>query len=612
MFRFSLLFLAYVVSFMCNHVEALSEALRPMDYSDIVLIEKPKQVTISSCGRVAFIVQSSDIDKNVNSESVYVYNAIGHVPQKILELDHADQIFWSQNILYILGKRNNSYQIFSFTHELTALFSTSKPISTCVVDANRSVLYYTQTRYIPEAVVQQSKEEGYVYRWGKDHSLLIMGEKRYQYPEYEEIWGLDISTKMNFLVTALNYKNWNFTDSLITELQISEDSNYLGILVNRSGRPELGESVGCREVWIWDRLENHLERVQPVAKRIDSHLIMQNKTITFQQVDENRSLHAHVLEDVNTPPQVVVQDKNSGQITYLTSLNSHLSSIARGYVEPIDVVADECTVKGYLVHPVNKEVSKRYPLIIATYGFKGKTFIADAEWHSSFPAQVLANEGYYVLLLNHCGLAQNLVGNSQKAREIEGWNVLKVFERAIDLLDEKGIVQSEKVGIYGWSHGAFIVQFIISHSKKFHVACLGEGSDYGPSFFFLSGTDYMTKICDNIYGGPPWGETLKNYIEFSGLFGVDRIETPVLIESVGGVAGLPRLELYVPLRYLNIPTELVLYDEEEHNFVKPKARMASMARKVDWFNFWLSGKNNPEKPEQTFRWEEMRKAKKTF
>ena len=50
--------------------------------------------------------------------------------------------------------------------------------------------------------------------------------------------------------------------------------------------------------------------------------------------------------------------------------------------------------------------------------------------------------------------------------------------------------------------------------------------------------------------------------------------------------------MYVPLFCLGKPVEFVIYDDEEHNFVKPKARIASMAREVEWFNYWLLGQEN--------------------
>jgi len=80
---------------------------------------------------------------------------------------------------------------------------------------------------------------------------------------------------------------------------------------------------------------------------------------------------------------------------------------------------------------------------------------------------------------------------------------------------------------------------------------------------------------------------------------------PLLMEFSGGA--ISGLEMYVPLRHLNIPAEFVVYDGEEHNFIKPKARLASMKRKVDWFNYWFFDKPDPNEPaEQYTRWDQMR------
>ena len=104
---------------------------------------------------------------------------------------------------------------------------------------------------------------------------------------------------------------------------------------------------------------------------------------------------------------------------------------------------------------------------------------------------------------------------------------------------------------------------------------------------------------------------MKNYIAFSPFFNVDRVKAPLLLEFAGDNA-VGGFEMYSSLRYLGIPAELVVYKDEEHNFVKPKARVASMNRKADWFNYWLLDKKDPAplKQEQYKRWDLMKiKAK---
>lgn len=315
---------------------------------------------------------------------------------------------------------------------------------------------------------------------------------------------------------------------------------------------------------------------------------------------------ATVSESSTEPPEVAVYDMKARALKRITRLNPQLDDLELGRVEKLKVeIPGGVAVSGYLLHPVSDEPGRRHPLIVATYGFMGK-FITDAEWHSSFPAQTLAGRGYAVLMLNVSGMAQSLTGDFRKAQQIEGWNKLAIFEKAVDMMIERGIADPEKVALYGWSHGGFVVEFLISHSGRFKVACMGEGGDYNPGMFWAYGSQLQTHIFDNIFGGPPWGKSLKAYEDFSAFYSVERIQTPLLMEYVGG---LPHgLEMYTPLRYLHIPAELVLYEGEEHNFVKPRARLAAMNRKMDWINYWLLGKRDPapEKSDQYARWDRMK------
>ena len=328
-------------------------------------------------------------------------------------------------------------------------------------------------------------------------------------------------------------------------------------------------------------------------------------------MDLSCQLLATIIENRSQPPEVALYDVYNQNITIISNLNKNINDIPLGKIEPITFDTEspdhnKVSARGYLLHPTNEMEGKRYPLIVATYGFRGKTCAVNAEeWHSTFPAQVFSAEGYYVLLLNRpTSDAQSNITDSKKAREDEGYNMLRIFELAVMLLIERGCIDEDKVGVYGWSHGAFIVQFLMAHSTKFKVACLGEGGDYNPAMAWTTGNKLGIEICNNLFGGPPWGHCLNNYVEFSPYFQVQNIKTPLLMEFAGGAVFA--LEMFVPLRHQNTPTELVFYEGEPHIFVKPKPRLASMQRKLDWFNFWFFDKKDSDNPEQYVRWSDMR------
>lgn len=370
----------------------------------------------------------------------------------------------------------------------------------------------------------------------------------------------------------------------------------------------------------WDKKNSILYVVayNKTVYRVDPEKDKSDK-INIANISEHASFDgefkhvAFVSQSSNEPPEIFFSEIGDQQPRKLTDLNPHLPSITHGHVEKIsEKTKGGLPIKGYLVHPVQSNHVSKHPIIIATYGFSGD-YIADAEWHSSFPAQTLAGEGYYVLLLNTPPeTGQDFSGDFHKAQELEGGHLQEVFEEAVDLVGKKG-GDTTKVGIYGWSHGGFVVNYLLTRSKKFQAASLGEGGDYMPGEFVYGGPLWQ-KIFLNIFGGPPWGDTLKNYFNFSPYFQVEKVNTPLLFEYARLEYPVQGMEMYAPLRYLKVPAEIVLYDGEEHNFAKPRARFASMGRKVDWFNFWLLGKKDPSpnKTEQYTRWEKMKKQREAY
>jgi hypothetical protein len=93
-------------------------------------------------------------------------------------------------------------------------------------------------------------------------------------------------------------------------------------------------------------------------------------------------------------------------------------------------------------------------------------------------------------------------------------------------------------------------------------------------------------------------------VEHSASFRLDRVHTPVRLESygVGGVTG--NWEWLAGLTHLGRPVELIYVPDAIHILVKPWERLTSQQGNVDWFCFWLKGEEDPDpgKREQYERW----------
>lgn len=669
---------------------------------DLINLEKPKMPMISPLGeKVAYVVEKSNIENNSVTDHFYIYDKATNKTVAIITMDKIIRTAWSGDVCFLLGKDQGIYKLVRVINEtIEVLVSTDQQLSTFTTSSDGQQIYFSRLTKTPADIVKKHKEEGYVYRWGKDNGGTI-ALNQYQHHQFEEIWCLDIKTNEQTFLTKFSWNNWVEWEPdlkpLIETMSLSTNRSYLAVSLNRLGKPELGEAgfqfdlcvinieqntidkllddhlaakmTPCwlndnelvfqeanynqeineyYNLWIWNALTKQYQQLRffsndKIIKSIffDSqaqHLYVESTNRLCQlslitqkveefalpseyfnsawlepsfTIDQSFKWLATVIEDREQPPQVILYDVSNKISNVISDLNKNICDISLGKIEPVSfelasIEKKKVTAQGYLVHPVDEIQGKRYPLIVASYGFSGKTCAANAEeWHSTLPAQVFAAEGYFVLLLNRPGSgAQTNITDSKQAREDEGYNMLRIFELAVMILIDRGCIDAEKVGIYGWSHGAFIVEFLIAHSTTFKVASLGEGGDYNPAMAWGSGNKMGIELCNNVFGGPPWGSCLNNYVEFSPFFQIDKIKAPLLMEFSGGAVFA--LEMYTPLRYLNVPAELVLYDGEPHIFVKPKARLASMKRKLDWFNFWFFDKRDSEKPDQYVRWVEMR------
>jgi len=112
--------------------------------------------------------------------------------------------------------------------------------------------------------------------------------------------------------------------------------------------------------------------------------------------------------------------------------------------------------------------------------------------------------------------------------------------------------------------------------------------------------------------GPPYGKTLKNWLEYSPAFNAGHVTTPVLMEYTDHGAydsNIDGMEFFVALKKQNKPVDLFFYPKGNHLLDAPSQRIASLQRNVDWFRFWMQGyesKPPDYDPDQYVRWHELR------
>jgi hypothetical protein len=114
---------------------------------------------------------------------------------------------------------------------------------------------------------------------------------------------------------------------------------------------------------------------------------------------------------------------------------------------------------------------------------------------------------------------------------------------------------------------------------------------------------------DRLNGAPPFGKGLLKWLKVSPAFLMDKIETPLRIQTLGASSLLVDWHWFSGLTRLGKPVEMMYIPDGVHILEKPWDRMVSQQGDVDWFCFWLKGEEDPDpaKAEQYKRWHELRK-----
>ncbi len=324
-----------------------------------------------------------------------------------------------------------------------------------------------------------------------------------------------------------------------------------------------------------DRWQRGLKRIDVGSGDVET-LILDANLYGSWNVSDDGSTIVYTMSDDNRPNDIWVTGHDYAEPTPLTSSNPELDDVALTQTELIEYLdVDGNTLYGILYYPLNYEAGGAYPLVAEIYeqffdnGYNENMNLITAQGWFGFRPSVRFEEGY----------------------PGEAW--LKAVPNAINKLIERGLVDEDRVGVYGQSYGGYATNLLITQTDRFAAAANVSGkvniiSFLGDSPKITTRNYAAAEVGQDRIGATLWEQPHK-YVEHSAVMFADRIETPLLMLSGEGDWNVPatnQREMYYALRRLGKEVVWVHYTSGGHGAGRASTSedfVDHWQRMFDWF-----------------------------
>jgi dipeptidyl aminopeptidase/acylaminoacyl peptidase len=305
-------------------------------------------------------------------------------------------------------------------------------------------------------------------------------------------------------------------------------------------------------------------------------------------LNERRTHFGFGWEGLARPPEAFVSAVSPFSPASVSRVHRDLPAPPLGRTETIRwKSADGLEIEGLLTYPVGFAPGKRFPMLVVVHGGPMGVFTQQFDGNAgTYPIAAFASRGYVVLRPNVRGSSG--YGKAFRYANYRDWGGgdFRDMMAGVDDVVRRGIADSDRLGIMGWSYGGFMTSWTITQTRRFRAASVGAGVTNLMSF---TGTADIPSFLPDYFGGEFWDKP-ADYRAHSAMFHVKGVTTPTLIlhgERDQRVPLSQGKELYSALKRQGCTTQMIVYPRTPHGIEEPRLLLDCMNRNLEWFDRYV-------------------------
>jgi dipeptidyl-peptidase-4 len=269
--------------------------------------------------------------------------------------------------------------------------------------------------------------------------------------------------------------------------------------------------------------------------------------------------------------------------TLVKADNPFTGKIDMPRIEMVTLTAADGTtpLNGRLIYPANFDATKKYPVMVYVYGGSHAQLVTN-KWLSGagYFDMYMAQQGYVVFTLDNRGSDARGKKFCEVTHRNLGVNEMADQMKGVDFLKSKSFVDTNKIGVFGWSFGGFMTTSLLtSQPDTFKVGVAGGPVIDWKYYEIMYGERYMDTPQDNPEGYAK-ASLLDKVKNLKGrLLVIHGAQDPVVVQQhsmsfiEASIKGGKQVDYF-------------LYPNHEHN-VSGRDRIHMYAKIADYFDVHL-------------------------
>jgi len=303
-------------------------------------------------------------------------------------------------------------------------------------------------------------------------------------------------------------------------------------------------------------------------------------------ISKDGKFAAAARSSFETPPEIWAGPL--GEWRQLTS-NNVAQAVSWGKAQNLEWTNEGLNIQGWLLPPKQVEPGKRYPMVVLIHG--GPSGTEMPEWPATFGMSraivaALASRGYYVLMPNPRGsYGQGEDFTRANVKDFGGGDLRDILA-GVDAAVAHYPIDAQRLGVTGWSYGGYMTMWTVTQTNHFRGAVAGAGVANWQSYY---GQNLIDQWMIPFFGSSVYDDPAV-YQKSSPIHYIKNVKTPTLVIVGQHDAECPApqsYEFWHALRTLGVPTQLIVYPDEGHLFIKPANQVDRLDRTVAWFDKYL-------------------------